>query len=61
MPSRLEDLRAKLAARTDPTGKPRPGYKQNCEALRAEINRLSAQTVTQTEAVSTDTLPGAAA
>lgn len=39
--SRLDDLKAKLAARTDPnTGKPVHGYRQNCEALKAEISRL---------------------
>ena len=54
MASRLEELRTKLAARTDGSGKPRPGYKQNCAAIRNEINRLSAQTVTQTEAVATE-------
>ena len=33
--TRLDQLRAKLKARTD-----QPGFKQNCEALRKEISRL---------------------
>lgn len=35
--ARLEALRAKLKARDG-----KPGYKQNCEDLRAEIARLEA-------------------
>lgn len=39
--ARLDDLKAKLAARTDQaTGKPMNGYRQNCLALQAEISRL---------------------
>lgn len=39
--SRLDDLKAKLFARTDPnTGKPVHGYRQNCAAIKAEISRL---------------------
>lgn len=35
--ARIEDLQTKLAERQG-----KPGYKRNCEALRAEISRLSA-------------------
>lgn len=40
--SRLDDLKSKLAARTDPaTGKPMNGYRQNYAAIKAEISRLT--------------------
>lgn len=35
--TRLEQLKAKLVARTKV-----PGYERNCEAIRAEITRLEA-------------------
>lgn len=40
MTNRLDSLRKKLAARDGI-----PGYKKNCEALRAEIARLEGSTV----------------
>lgn len=41
--SRLDDLKAKLAARTDhATGKPMNGYRQTCTAIKAEISQLGA-------------------
>ena len=59
--TRLEDLQRRLAGRTLGDGKPRPGYKKNVLALQNEIRRLSAQTITQTEAVATEPLDTAAA
>ncbi len=38
--TRLEELRQRLAARTDGGGNPQPGYKGNVAALKAEIARL---------------------
>lgn len=40
---RLDDLTARLAARTDGEGKPRPGFKNNVIALRAKIAVLQAR------------------
>lgn len=36
----LDDLRRKLAARTNADGKPIKGYGQNVAAIRAEIARM---------------------
>lgn len=38
--ARLTDIRAKLAARTGPDGKPLPNYAENVAAIKAEILRL---------------------
>lgn len=38
---RLEKLIARVQARTDRSGEPLPGYKQNVAALRAEIAVLT--------------------
>ena len=38
--TRLDNLKAALAARTDPAGKPIKGYRKNVAALKAEILRL---------------------
>ena len=40
MIERIEQLRKKLAARLDGTGKPYPGYSQNVAAIKAEIAKL---------------------
>lgn len=44
--TRIMQLRRKLRARTDPDGKPTPGYEKNCEAIRAEIKRLENASLT---------------
>lgn len=38
--ARLAELRKKLEARTDRSGKPLKNYEENVEAIRAEISRL---------------------
>lgn len=40
MIERIDQLRAKLKARIDGTGKPYPGYAQNVEMIRREIMKL---------------------
>ena len=57
--TRLEQLQALLAGRLQSDGAPKKGYAHNVVALRAEIRRLSAQTVTQVEAVATDSIDSA--
>lgn len=52
--SDLADLKDRLAARTDATGKPRKGYKASVMALRHEIARLERQC---TPSSSTPTVP----
>lgn len=37
---RLAELKEMLKARCDGRGKALPGYKQNCEMIKAEIARL---------------------
>lgn len=37
---RLEQLKQRLAGRTDRNGESLPGYKDNVEAIRQEIDRL---------------------
>lgn len=41
--ARLEQVRGMLKSRTDMRGKPLPGYKNNVEAVKAEIARLEAK------------------
>lgn len=38
--TRLTKLYAMLKARTGPDGKPKPNYKENVEAIKAEIARF---------------------
>lgn len=38
--ARIDDLNAKLAARTDSEGKALPGYGRNVIAIKAELERL---------------------
>lgn len=52
--TRLDELRTRLAARTTGEGQPKKGYTKNVAALQTEIRRLSAQTVTDTDAVATE-------
>lgn len=40
--ARLDDLKAKLKARTNPAGEPLPNYGENVAAIRTEIARLEA-------------------
>lgn len=39
--SRIDDLNAKLEARTDASGAPLPGMARNVEAIKEEITRLA--------------------
>lgn len=40
MPAKLENLKARLDARTKPDGTALKGYAKNTQVLRAEITRL---------------------